>query len=152
MAIKVLLIDDDSAMTELLCLLLKSYYLDVISANDSQEGLNMVRTEAPDIILLDLMMPGKTGWDVCKEVRTFSQVPIAILSAIDDPVMVAKALDAGADDFMVKPVPIGELLSHINNLTRRAVVEKNGGKTLMHQTDSLTAKNGVQLRQKPVQA
>jgi DNA-binding response OmpR family regulator len=151
MAIKVLIIDDDSAMTELLGLLLKSYYVDVISTNDSQEGLDMVRSESPDIILLDLMMPGKTGWDVCREVRAFSQVPIAILSAIDDPTMVAKALDAGADDYMVKPIPIGELLSHINNLTRRAVVEKNGGKTMMHQTDSLSPKNGIQLGQKPLQ-
>lgn len=152
MAITVLIIDDDSAMTELLCLLLKSYDVEVISANDSQEGINLAKTKSPDIILLDLMMPGKTGWEVCREVRTFSQVPIAILSVIDDPAMIASALDAGADDYMVKPIPSSELLSHINNLTRRAVVEKNGGKTMIHQSDSLMRKNIAQLDQKPLQA
>ncbi|PKN93907.1 MAG: hypothetical protein CVU44_08820 [Chloroflexi bacterium HGW-Chloroflexi-6] len=152
MAIKVLIIDDDNAMTDLLGLLLQSYSLEVITANDSQQGLELVKTVAPDIILLDLMMPGKTGWDVCREIRTFSKVPIAVLSAIDDPVMVASALDAGADDYMVKPIPSGELLSHINNLTRRAVVEKNGGKTMMHQTDALVKKSILCIEQKPLQA
>jgi DNA-binding response OmpR family regulator len=150
MAIKVLIIDDDSAMTELLSLLLKSYDVEVVSTSDSQAGVDMARTVAPDIILLDLMMPGKSGWDVCREIRAFSQVPIAILSAIDDPAMVASALDAGADDYMVKPVPSGELLSHINNLTRRAEVERQGGKAMIHQTDSLL-KNGLRLEPKSVQ-
>lgn len=152
MAIKVLIIDDDNAMTDLLALLLQSYNLEVLTTNDSQQGLDMVKTLDPDIILLDLMMPGKTGWDVCREIRTFSKVPIAVLSAIDDPVMVASALDAGADDYMVKPIPSGELLSHINNLARRAVVEKNGGRTMMHQTDSLLKKGVASLEQKPLQA
>lgn len=140
MPIKVLIIDDDLAMTDLLSLLLKSYGLEVFVVNDSQEGLQAVERDAPDIILLDLMMPGKTGWDLCREIRAFSKVPIAVLSAIDDPVMVANALDAGADDYMVKPIPSGELLAHINNLTRRAAVEKNGGKTMIHETDSLLKK------------
>ena len=152
MAIKVLIIDDDNAMTDLLGLPLQSYNLEVLASNDSQRGLELVKSENPDIILLDLMMPGKTGWDVCREIRTFSKVPIAVLSAIDDPVMVASALDAGADDYMVKPIPSGELLSHINNLARRAVVEKNGGRTMMHQTDSLLKKGVASLEQKPLQA
>jgi DNA-binding response OmpR family regulator len=152
MAIKVLIIDDDSAMTDLLSLLLKSYGLEVITTNDSQNGLELAKTESVDIILLDLMMPGKTGWDVCREIRTFSQVPIAVLSAIDDPVMVASALDVGADDYMVKPIPSGELLAHINNLTRRAVVERGGGKTMIHQTDALVKKKMIFLDPKPLQA
>lgn len=152
MAIKVLIIDDDSAMTELLSLLLKSYDVEVISTNDSQEAVQKTKDESPDIVLLDLMMPGKTGWEICREIRAFSQVPIAILSAIDDPAMIASALDAGADDYLVKPIPSAELLSHINTLTRRAVVEKNGGKTMIHQTDSLMRKNAAQMSQKPLQA
>jgi two-component system, OmpR family, response regulator MtrA len=140
MAIKVLIIDDDSAMTDLLSLLLTGYGLEVSIANDSQQGLESVKNEAPDIILLDLMMPGKTGWELCREIRAFSKVPIAVLSAIEDPQMVASALDAGADDYMVKPMPSGELLAHINNLTRRASVERDGGKTMIHQTDSLLKK------------
>ncbi|MDX9993533.1 MAG: response regulator transcription factor [Anaerolineales bacterium] len=149
---KVLIIDDDAAMTDLLSLLLKSYGLEVTTINDSQGGIDRAKSESPDIILLDLMMPGKTGWDVCREIRTFSKVPIAVLSAIDDPVMVASALDAGADDYMVKPIPSGELLAHINNLTRRAVVEKDGGKTMIHQTDSLVKKKPLILETRPLQA
>ena len=148
---KVLIIDDDAAMTDLLSLLLRSYGLEVTTINDSQGGIDLAKSEAPDIILLDLMMPGKTGWDVCREIRTFSKVPIAVLSAIDDPVMVASALDAGADDYMVKPIPSGELLAHINNLTRRAVVEKGGGKTMIHQTDSLVKKKPLILEPRPFQ-
>jgi DNA-binding response OmpR family regulator len=152
MPIKVLIIDDDLAMTDLLSLLLKSYGLEVSVVNDSQEGLETVKRDTPDIILLDLMMPGKTGWDVCREIRAFSKVPIAVLSAIDDPAMVASALDAGADDYMVKPMPSGELLAHINNLTRRATVEKDGGKTMIHQTDSLLKKKALILNSSPLQA
>jgi DNA-binding response OmpR family regulator len=149
---KVLIIDDDAAMTDLLSLLLKSYGLEVITINESQAGIDLAKSEAPDIILLDLMMPGKTGWDVCREIRTFSKVPIAVLSALDDPTMVASALDAGADDYMVKPIPSGELLAHINNLTRRAVVENGGGKAMIHQTDSLVKKKPLILEPRPLQA
>lgn len=152
MGIKVLIIDDDSAMTELLSHLLEGYGYEVIVVNDSHEGVELVKKESPDILLLDLMMPGKTGWDLCREIRTFSKVPIAVLSAIDDPAMVTSALDAGADDYMVKPMPSGELLTHINNLTRRAVVEKNGGKIMIHQTDSMVKKKALILEQRPFQA
>ena len=152
MAIKALIIDDDPAMTELLGLLLRSYDIEVISSNDSERGLKMVAADNPDIVLLDLMMPGKNGWEVCSEIRTFSNVPIAILSAIDDPKMIASALDAGADDYMVKPIPSGELLSHINNLTRRANAEKKGSKAMIRETGSLTQKNEFQFDQKPLQA
>ncbi len=69
-------------------------------------------------------MPGMDGWQVCTEVRAFSDVPILILSALDSPGMVASALDAGADDYLVKPVPSGVLLAHLNNLNRRAIAEK----------------------------
>jgi len=152
MTIKVLIIDDDMAMTDLLSLLLKSYGLEVSVANDSQNGLEIIKRDNPDIVLLDLMMPGKTGWDLCRAIRTFSKVPIAVLSAINDPVMVASALDAGADDYMVKPMPSGELLAHINNLTRRATVEKTGGKTLIRQTDPLLKKKAPILDASPFQA
>jgi two-component system, OmpR family, response regulator MtrA len=152
MPIKVLIIDDDVAMTDLLSLLLKSYGLEVSVVNDSQKGLEIIKLENPDIVLLDLMMPGKTGWELCSAIRAFSKVPIAVLSAIDDPAMVASVLDAGADDYMVKPIPSGELLAHINNLTRRATVEKNGGKTMIHETGSLLKKNPPILDGSPVQA
>jgi DNA-binding response OmpR family regulator len=126
MPIKAIAIDDDPAMTDLLSLLLKSHGLEIYTSNNGEDGLQLVRTISPDIIILDLMMPGKDGWQVCREVRTFSTVPIIILSALDNPGMVASALDAGADDYLIKPVPSGVLLAHLNNLTRRANAENNG--------------------------
>jgi DNA-binding response OmpR family regulator len=122
--LKVLAIDDDPAMTELLALLLKTHSLDVFMANTGEEGIKLTREISPDVIILDLMMPGMDGWQVCKQVRSFSTVPILILSALDSPGMVASALDAGADDYLVKPVPVGVLVAHLNTLTRRPSAER----------------------------
>lgn len=125
MALKALTIDDDSSMTELLGLLLRSHGMEVISCNSGTKGIELARTENPSIIILDLMMPGTDGWEVCRTLRTFTSTPIAILSALDDPAIISTALDAGADDYMVKPIPSSVLMAHINNLTRRHNVEKN---------------------------
>jgi DNA-binding response OmpR family regulator len=126
MPIKALAIDDDPAMTELLALLLKSHGLEIYTSNSGEEGMQLIHTIDPDIIILDLMMPGLDGWQICREIRSFSKVPIIILSALDNPGMVASALDAGADDYLIKPVPSGVLIAHLNNLTRRANAENNG--------------------------
>ena len=125
MTFKVLIIDDDPAMTELLTLLLKTRGLDASMANSGEDGIKLIREISPDVVILDLMMPGMDGWQVCTEVRSFSDVPILILSALDSPGMVASALDAGADDYLVKPVPSGVLIAHLNTLTRRADTEKS---------------------------
>ena len=122
---KVLTIDDDPAMTELVTLLLKTHGLDAFMANSGEEGLQMIHKVVPDVVILDLMMPGMDGWQVCTQVRSFSSVPILILSALDSPGLVAKALDGGADDYLVKPVPSGVLIAHLNTLVRRAATEKN---------------------------
>ena len=143
MPIKAIAIDDDPAMTDLLSLLLRSHGLEIYSANNGEEGLQLVRSINPDIIILDLMMPGKDGWQVCREVRTFSNVPIIILSALDNPGMVASALDAGADDYLIKPVPSGVLIAHLNNLTRRANAENNGVDLRKH-TSPFAATNPLQ--------
>jgi DNA-binding response OmpR family regulator len=116
---KVLAIDDDYAMTELLTLLLKTHGFNVLTANTGEEGVAIARKESPDVIILDLMMPGMDGWQVCNQIRKFSTVPIVVFSALDSPGMVASALDAGADDYLVKPVPSGVLIAHLNKLTRR---------------------------------
>ena len=125
MTFKVLIIDDDPAMTELLTLLLKTRGLDASMANSGEDGIKLIREISPDVVILDLMMPGMDGWQVCTEVRSFSNVPILILTALDSPGMVASALDAGADDYLVKPVPSGVLIAHLNTLTRRASTEKS---------------------------
>ena len=119
MTIKLLVIDDDAAVTDLLSLLLKSQGFEVFATNNSAEGLAMIREVQPDLVILDLMMPEMDGWEVCRSVRQFSQVPIIILSALNDPSMIASVLDAGADDYLTKPTPSRVLVAHINRLTKR---------------------------------
>ena len=119
MPIKVLVIDDDKAMTDLLTLLLRSQDFEVFSANNGEDGLQFLREKNPDLVILDLMMNGMNGWEVCSEVRKFSRTPILVLSALDSPSKVASVLDAGADDYLVKPVSSGVLVAHINRLTHR---------------------------------
>ena len=136
---KVLTIDDDPAMTELITLLLKTHGLDAYMANSGEEGLQMIHEISPDVVILDLMMPGMDGWQVCSQVRSFSAVPILILSALDSPGLVARALDGGADDYLVKPVPSGVLIAHLNNLVRRAATERNIKERLAIQTTPMLA-------------
>ena len=119
MTISVLTIDDDAAITELLSIILQTYDFNILSANSGEEGVRIINEKFPHIVLLDLMMPVMDGWQVCKAIRTFSNVPILILSALNDPSTVASILDTGADDYLVKPVPSAVLVAHINKLARR---------------------------------
>ncbi|MGD0708731.1 MAG: response regulator [Anaerolineaceae bacterium] len=116
---KILVIDDDPAMTELLKLLLEPTQAELLTSNSGEEGIRLVKEQSPDIVVLDLMMPKVDGWQVCKAIREFSSMPILVLSALDSPGVVATALDAGADDYLIKPVPSGVLIAHINNLLKR---------------------------------
>jgi DNA-binding response OmpR family regulator len=154
MALKVLTIDDDSSMTELLGVLLRSYGMEVFSSNSGTQGIEMARIEKPDIIILDLLLPGTDGWEVCKTLRTFTSVPIAILSALDDPAIISTALDAGADDYMTKPIASRVLIAHIKNLARRHMVENNAA-TMMREiglTNMNMTSNNSHPREKPLQA
>jgi DNA-binding response OmpR family regulator len=116
---RVLVIDDDPATTELLKLILEPIQANIISANSGKDGITQVKEKTPDIVILDLMMSDLDGWEVCRQIRAFSTVPILILSAVDRPDQVAEALDAGADDYLIKPVTSNILIAHINKLLRR---------------------------------
>ena len=137
MTIKIIVIDDDTAVTDLLSVLLSSHGFEVQTTNNSAEGLSLIRDEKFDLVILDLMMPEMDGWEICKEVRSFSQVPIIVLSALNDPSMVASVLDAGADDYLTKPTPSRILVAHINRLTRR-----NGNAPLSASDNVLTSPAG----------
>ena len=119
MTTKIFVIDDDSAVTDLLSVLLNTQGFQVWVTNSSSEGLSQIREKAPDLVILDLMMPEMDGWEVCKAVRAFSDVPIIVLSALNDPSMVASVLDAGADDYLTKPTPSRVLVAHIKRLVDR---------------------------------
>jgi two-component system, OmpR family, response regulator ResD len=121
---KILVIDDDAAMTDLLKLLLEPTSSTVLTANDASEGIGLVKELSPDIIIVDLMMPDMNGWEVCRTIRSLTQAPIIVLSALNHPGMVARALNAGADDYLTKPVTSKILLAYINKLVRRQNVEQ----------------------------
>jgi two-component system KDP operon response regulator KdpE len=117
---KILVIDDDPAMTELLKIILQPTEAHVLTSNSGVSGLRIFKEFNPDFVLLDLIMPEMDGWQVCQEIRKISLVPIMIISVLDNPGLVARALDMGADDFLVKPVKSAVLIAHINNLSRRS--------------------------------
>lgn len=132
----VLAIDDDNAITELLSMLLRTHGYEVLTANNGEEGIKFIREKSPDVVILDLMMPGMDGWQVCKQVRSFSNVPIVILSALDDPSMIASALDAGADDYLIKPISSNILVAHLNRLIRRTGSLNSPQQVLIHASQS----------------
>ena len=134
----VLTIDDDTAITELLAMLLRTHGYEVKTANDGEEGVKAIKRLNPHVVILDLMMPGMDGWQVCKSVREFSNVPIVILSALDDPAMIASALDAGADDYLVKPVSSSILVAHLNRLIRRTGTLEASNESTIRPSNSTT--------------
>jgi two-component system response regulator MtrA len=119
MTTKIFVIDDDTAVTDLLSVLLTSQGFDVWATNSSTEGLTHIREKMPDLVILDLMMPEMDGWEICRAVSMFSDVHIIVLSALNDPSMVASVLDSGADDYLTKPTPSRVLVAHINRLVNR---------------------------------
>lgn len=119
MLTKVLVIDDDSAMTDLMKLMLSQAAYDILTVASAEDAIPTVKRWKPDIVILDLLMPGIDGLTLCKEIRKFSQLPILILSALDHPGIQTRALEEGADDFLRKPVSRPVLLAHIKKLTWR---------------------------------
>ena len=95
---KLLIIDDDPNITRTFANIIPPQGFEVMVSNSGIEGIELVRQWQPDVIMLDLMMPGMDGWQVCQQIRTFSQIPILILSAVVDTRDVIYALDQGADD------------------------------------------------------
>jgi DNA-binding response OmpR family regulator len=126
---KVLVIDDDILVANTLKDALHRDTFEVFTANSGSDGIELARQVAPEVIVLDLMMPGMSGWEVCRAIRTFSQVPILILSAVVDPEMVTQALDEGANDYMVKPVAFSVLAARLKRLTQQARIDRKHNST-----------------------
>lgn len=117
MALKILSIDDDPSITKLLSILLGTFGMQVITANSGARGLELMRAEAPDLVLLDIMMPEMNGWEVCQAIRSFSDVPIIAFSALGSPQEVEKALRLGFNDFLEKPSSSEILVERIHKFT-----------------------------------
>jgi two-component system KDP operon response regulator KdpE len=122
MAVDVLLIDDDPDLSIMLRTLLRGKDFQIKAVFSGDEGVQFCRDEEPDVVILDLLMPEMDGWEVCEKIREFSEVPILILSALGSPASVARALDAGADDYLIKPIHASLLASRLRTLVRRNLV------------------------------
>jgi DNA-binding response OmpR family regulator len=118
--IKVLLIDDDKKHSELLRNYMKQFGISLDCAGDASEGFRKLSRTDPDLLLLDVMLPGKDGFEICREVRRTSQVPIIMLTARGDVVDRVSGLEIGADDYVGKPFEPRELVARIQTILRRS--------------------------------
>jgi len=116
---KVLVVDDDAALAEMLTLVLRNEGFESRVSPTGDRALADFRDYRPDLVLLDLMLPGKDGVDVCREIRAESGVPIVMLTARNDTVDVVVGLESGADDYVVKPFKPKELVARIRARVRR---------------------------------
>lgn len=121
---RVLVIDDDDATTEMFKFILEPKQFEVHVVNTGAEGIEATQRFSPDVVVLDLLMPEMNGTEVCREIRSFSQVPILVLSAVSKPGMVAQALDEGADDYLLKPITSSVLIARLKRLVWRARAEQ----------------------------
>jgi len=128
MSPRILIIEDDEAILRFLRrgLAYEGYTVD--TAKDGEEGLKLARDNSPDMVILDWMLPGLDGIEVCRRLRAGGPVPILMLTAKDSVTDRVQGLDAGADDYMVKPFDLDELLARIRALLRR--VQPNRPKVL----------------------
>ncbi len=119
---KVLIVEDDHEIVEIISLAFEIRWPEaqLVSTHLGEQGVEMVEGENPDVVILDLGLPDISGFDVLKEIRTFSMVPILILTVRGEEADIVKGLEWGADDYMIKPFRQLELLSRIKALTRRA--------------------------------
>lgn len=114
-----LLIDDEQRMLDLLELFLAPHGYRCLQATDGQTALELFNKENVHLVLLDVMMPGMDGWEVCRRIREISDVPVILLTARSDKSDVVKGLDQGADDYITKPFDEGELTARVRVALRR---------------------------------
>ncbi len=116
---KILVVDDDLNICELLRLYIEKEGFNVVTANDGMEALKLFEKENPELIMLDIMLPGLDGWQVCREIRKTSQCPIIMLTAKGEVFDKVLGLELGADDYVVKPFEAKEVVARIRAVLRR---------------------------------
>ena len=138
---KILIVDDDSSIAELVSLYLEKECYDTRICEDGEEALKSLEKEPVALIILDLMLPGIDGYEVCRRIRTSSNVPIIMLAAKGEPFAKVLGLELGADDYMLKPFDTKELVARVKAVLRRSQhvfsppleedKEKEGGEDLL---------------------
>lgn len=113
MGSKILVVDDDAALAEMIGIVLRAEGYEVFDCYDGAEALAAFRRHEPDLVLLDVMLPGRNGFEICEEIRQTSNVPIVMLTARSDTADVVTGLEAGADDYVPKPFKPKELVARV---------------------------------------
>src|SRR5919106_1455770 len=116
----ILLVDDDSRLREIVGMALEDEGYGVRTVESGEEALGILDAEGPDLLILDVMLPGRDGFELCRDIRKRSPIPILMLTAKTDTVDVVVGLESGADDYVTKPFVTKELLARIRALLRRA--------------------------------
>ena len=120
---KIMIVDDDASIAELISLYLRKECFDTLSVEDGEEALRQFVEYEPNLVLLDLMLPGMDGYEVCRELRKTSKVPIIMLSAKGEIFDKVLGLELGADDYMIKPFDFKELVARVKAVLRRFTPE-----------------------------
>ena len=121
---RILVVDDEPRYIRAMQANLEARGYEVLAAQNGQTAIELARRQQPDLILLDIRMPGLDGHEVCRRIREFSSVPVIMLTALSDEVNKVKGLDTGADDYVTKPFSIVELLARVRAALRRAELSK----------------------------
>ncbi|MFL5629618.1 MAG: response regulator transcription factor [Ktedonobacteraceae bacterium] len=143
---RILVVDDEPPIQRMLRRSLAANGYDVLVAEDGRQAIEMAHMHQPDLVLLDLCLPGElSGLDVCKQLRTWAQLPIIVLSAITEEKQKVEALDLGADDYLTKPFSNDELQARVRACLRRASLTETGGGDTAMQPDILQSDDGYLL-------
>ncbi len=125
---KIMIVDDDTNICELLRLYLEKDGFDTVVANDGADAVKLFGEKNPDLILLDVMLPSLDGWQVCREIRKSSEVPIIMLTAKGETFDKVLGLELGADDYVTKPFDTKEVIARIKAVLRRSKSGKENNK------------------------
>ncbi len=117
---KVLIVDDDTHISELIKVYFEKDGFSTVTANNGKKAIELFKDEAPSIVILDVMMPEMDGWQVCREIRRVSNIPIIMLTAKGETFDKVLGLELGADDYMVKPFEPKELIARVKAVLRRS--------------------------------
>jgi DNA-binding response OmpR family regulator len=127
----VLLVDDDSRLREIVAMALEGEGYGVRTTDSAEEAVRVFDRDEPDLLILDVMLPGRDGFELCREIRTRSPVPILMLTAKTDTVDVVVGLESGADDYVTKPFVTKELVARIRALLRRTRSQEQAPRKLV---------------------
>ena len=122
---KILIVDDEPEMTQFLASVLAGDGYQLETSHDARDGLRKAYSFQPDLVLLDVMMPGMNGWEMLSRLREFSDVPVLMLTAVQNMDSIVQGLDLGADDYITKPFRLQELKARIRAALRRAALPPN---------------------------